>query len=295
MAGESAIIKPMDIRIFLLPYDSAHRNDRMGAGPQYWLDHGLEGLLRSGGHTVNTCIVEAQNDFPTEIKTSFDLYRSLAAQIQQDCASGQFPLVLSGNCGAALGGINGLHGLTTDDIGVVWFDAHGDFNIPDTTRSGFLDGMGLATAAGLGWKTLAKTLPGFRPVPASHILHVGGRDLDPAEERLFAEHGVGLVTGPQVRENGIQGALQPAVDQLRSRVREIYLHFDVDVLDPAETPANNFPAPGGLYPEEAAQAFRMLREAFTIRGMGIASFDPKVDTQRKTLQAVLGIVGEGIG
>lgn len=285
----------MDIRIFLLPYDSAHRNDRMGAGPQYWLDNGLEGLLRSRGHTVDSCIIEAESDFPTEIKTSFELYRSLAAQIQQDCAGGQFPLVLSGNCGAALGGINGLHGVTADDVGVVWFDAHGDFNIPDSTRSGFLDGMGLATAAGLGWKTLAQTLPGFRPVPASHILHVGGRDLDPAEERLFAEHGVGLVTGPQVREQGIQVALQPAVDALRSRVQEIYLHFDVDVLDPAETPANPFPAPGGLYPQEAAQAIRMLREAFTIRGMGIASFDPKVDAQRKTLQAVMGLIEDAMG
>ncbi len=285
----------MDIRTFLLPYDSARRNDRMGAGPQYWLDNGLEAALQARGHTVCTKLVEAQDDFPTEIKTSFDLYRSLAAEIQRDCAQGQFPLVLSGNCGAAIGGINGLHGVLSDDLGVVWFDAHGDFNIPDTTRSGFLDGMGLATAAGLGWKALAKTLPGFRPVLPSHILHVGGRDFDPAEERLFAEQGVGLVTGPQVREQGIQAALQPAVDALRSRVREIYLHFDVDVLDPTETPANHFPAPGGLYPEEAAAAFRMLRSAFAIRGMGIASFDPKYDSQRKTLQAVMGLLEEVVG
>lgn len=285
----------MNIHTYLLPYDSARRNDRMGAGPQYWLDNGLEAALQARGHPVSTKIIEAQNDFPTEIKTSFDLYRELAAEIQQDCASGAFPLVLSGNCGAALGGINGLHGVIPGDVGVVWFDAHGDFNIPDTTRSGFLDGMGLATAAGLGWKSLAKTLPGFRPVSPAHILHVGGRDFDPAEERLFAEHEVGLVTGPQVREQGIQAALQPAVNVLRSRVREIYLHFDVDVLDPAETPANHFAAPGGLYPDEAAAAFRMLREAFTIRGMGIASFDPKYDAQRKSLQAVMGLIGEALG
>lgn len=280
----------MEINIYVLPYDSGRRGERMGAGPMHWIDKGLEDFLRARGHAVRKTIIEAQGSFLTEIQTSFDLYRQLAGRIQQDCAGGAVPLVLSGNCGGALGGVSGLMGLTSEAVGVTWLDAHGDFNTPDTSASGFLDGMGLATAAGLGWKNLAKTLPNFRPVSTAHIVHVGGRDFDPGEEQLFVDHRVARVQAGEVRQDGLAARLAPVLDKMQRSVRDVYLHFDVDVLDPAETPANHFPAPGGLYPNEVAETIHLLRERFNLRGMGVASFDPSCDSHGKTRKAVFDLV-----
>jgi arginase len=285
----------MDIHIFCLPYDSAHRGERMGAGPQYWIDAGLVDFLEKRGHTVSTRMIDVQNAFPTEIQTSFDLYRELAVQIQHDCAQGGFPLVLSGNCGAALGGMTGLSKSIPRAPGIAWMDAHGDFNTPDTTLSGFLDGMGLATLAGLGWKNLARTLPFFKPVETANILHIGGRDIDAAEEQLFIEHKVARVQARQVRENGVSSSLQPLLADLKTRFQDLYLHFDVDVLDPVETPANMFATADGLFPDQAAEVIGTLRETFNIRGMGVASFDPRYGGKGKTLQVVFDLIGSVVG
>lgn len=218
----------MDVQIYVLPYDSGRRGERMGAGPLHIIDNGLEDFLGKRGHDVRKTIIEAQGSFPMEIQTSFDLYCQLAGRIQQDCASGAVPLVLSGNCGGAIGAVAGLNGLKDEPVGVVWLDAHGDFNTPDTSPSGYLDGMCLATAAGLCWKTVAQKLPRFRPVSTEHIVHVGGRDFDPLEEQLFIEHQVARVQAGEVRQDGMAAHLVPVLDRLKGSVRDVYFHFDVD-------------------------------------------------------------------
>jgi len=286
----------MDIQIFQLAYDSGRRQARMGLGPGHLISNGLESFLRERGHAARVSAVEAPEDgFPAEIKTSFDLYRALAGQVRERCAGGVFPLVLSGNCGAAIGAVAGLSGLSPRELGVTWFDAHGDFNTPDTTGSGFLDGMGLATAAGLGWKRLAQTLPGFRPVAPANIAHIGGRDFDPGEEEMLRRHQAGLATGPEVRANGVSAALGPVLDGIKQRVGEIYLHLDLDVLDPVETPANHLSAPDGLSVAETEEAIRMLKERFTIAGMGVASYDPSYDWEGKTLRAAFRLIEAAVG
>src|SRR5206468_12877100 len=94
-------------------------------------------------------------------------------------AQGRFPVVLSGNCGASLGVVGGLMqargGAAARPLGVVWMDAHGDFNTPDTSASGFLDGMSLAALVGRCWRALTLVTPGVA-VPEHHVLHLGGRD-----------------------------------------------------------------------------------------------------------------------
>lgn len=285
----------MNIQAYLLPYDSGRRNERMGVGPKYWVDHGLLETLQQCGHDTSVKVIEANGAFQIESVTSFELYSKLAAAIQQDCTGGRFPLVLSGNCGAALGTINGLHGLKETPIGVVWFDAHGDFNTPDTSPTGYLDGMGLAIAAGLGWKLMARAIPGFRPLKIEHILHAGGRDFDPEEACLMEEKGVPTIPAQQIHTHGVSAALQPALDDLRSRVKDIYLHFDVDVLDPEIAPGNHYAVPEGLHPEQMREAFALLRERFNILGMGIGSFNPAYDVEGKTLRAVKKLVGEVLG
>jgi arginase len=277
----------MKVQIIQVPYDSGHRSLRMGGGPEHFVQNGVEQLLRDCGFDVHIDCVEAQSAFRAEIKTAFELYRALAERVSSAYADGIFPLVLSGNCNSSLGTVAGVG---SDQLGIIWFDGHGDFNTPETTESGFLDGMGLATAAGLCWKKMAASIPNFKPISGKNILHVGGRDFYLEERELFEDSGGTIVGSEAIRRSSVRETLEPILEALGSRVSRIYLHFDLDVLDPEVAPANEFAAPDGLTVAQIEEAIRMIGERFTICAGGIASYDPRYDKQDEVLNAGVRIM-----
>jgi len=259
----------------------------MGGGPEHFVQSGIAQALRGDGYDVSVDCVEAQGPFRAEIKTAFELYRTLAGRVRSAYDRGAFPLVLSGNCNSSLGTVAGVG---SDRLGIIWFDSHGDFNTPETTESGFLDGMGLATAAGLCWRKMAASIPNFSPIPGGHIVHVGGRDFYPEERALFEESGGTIVGAEAIRRVGMAGALAPALEALKCRVPRIYLHFDLDVLDPAGAPANEFAAPDGITVAQIQEAMRVIGERFTICAGGVASYDPRYDRGDEVLEAGMQII-----
>lgn len=131
----------------------------MGRGPDAaFLAGGLVERLEGAGHSVDVRVVETSNVFPTEVGTAFALNRQIAVHVHDAAARGEFPLILTGNCISSVGG---LAGLDAANLGVLWFDAHADFNTPETTTTGFLDGMALAVAGGQCWIRLAASIPTF--------------------------------------------------------------------------------------------------------------------------------------
>lgn len=279
----------MKVQIIQVPYDSAHRSLRMGAGPEHFIRRGIANVLSSHDYEMEVDSVEAVSLFPTEIKTAFELCRLLAVRVRAVYSEGSFPLVLSGNCNSSLGTIAGIG---SKDLGMIWFDAHGDFNNPETRESTFFDGMGMSIATGHSWRKLAATIPGFRAMDDESVLHVGGRDFDAEERVLLEQSGIRLVTAESIRQSGIEEALSHALDSLRTRVRDIYLHVDLDVLDPEETPANEYAGrvPNGLKVEQVEEAIRMIGARFYVRAAGIASYDPAYDTDDKTFHAGVKIM-----
>jgi arginase len=261
----------------------------MGAGPEHFIQNGLAQILRTGGYEVQVESVEAGGAFRAEIKTAFELCRSLAERVRDSAAQGSFPLVLSGNCNSSLGT---LAGIGPADTGMIWFDAHGDFNTPETRESSFFDGMGMAIATGQCWRKLAATIPSFSPLPNSHVIHVGGRDFDPEEETLLEASGINVVRADRIRQSSVSEALLPALESLRAQVERLYLHIDLDVLDPAETPANEYAArvPNGLMLEQIEEAIRLINERFKICAGGVASYDPKYDETGRTFEAGVRII-----
>src|SRR5688500_16017886 len=137
----------MKIFILAVPYDSGHYNIRLGAGP-LMLQKGLARDLNNRMHEVREAEVSLDVPFPTEIATGFEVARRVAAYICESKEHKEFPMVFAGNCNAAALGI--LSGLR-DEEGIFWFDAHGDFNTPETSSSGFLDGMALSMVTGSCW------------------------------------------------------------------------------------------------------------------------------------------------
>jgi arginase len=263
----------MEIRLLLVPYDSGQRNVRMGAGPEHLRAAGLPEHLAAQGHEVDVQLIEpASLNWRAEVQTSFELMRAVADQVRAARGAGRFPLVLSGNCLAAVGAIAGLGAGT----GVLWIDAHGDFNTPQTTMSGFLDGMTLATVTGRCWVELARSIEGFEPVPDDAVVMFGVRDLDPGEAQTLARSGVTRLTA-----EALPNEIEPILDSLRARIVRFYLHLDLDALDPTEGRANSYAVRGGFSSEKLQALLGLITERLPVEAMTIAAYDPAYDTEGK--------------
>jgi arginase len=183
-----------------------------------------------------------------------------------------------------------IAGSKNKSLGVIWFDAHGEFNTPETTTTGFLDGMGLAIAMGHCWKRLAQSIPGFAPIAGSNIALVGGRDFDEGERERLVEAGVIVFDAASVEQDGMPTSLDSTLRTLLESVEEIHLHLDLDALNPQEAPANGWLVEGGLSVNALSEAIMLIKDRLKIISATIASFDPSYDPQGKTLNAALKFI-----
>ncbi len=279
-----------DIRVVVVPYDSGHRGLRMGAGPEHLVRGGLADALRTRGRSPSFATVRPEGDPPAEVATAFELHGLVSEQVRDALADGRFPLVLSGNCNASVGTIAGAG---PERLGIVWFDAHADFNTPETTTTGFTDGMGLAVAVGHCWRRMAGGVPGFCPVAEEDVVLAGARDVQPAEGERLAASKVTVVGADRIGREGLR-ALAEALDGLGNGLVRAYVHLDLDVLDPARVGrANGFATEGGLDAGELLAALGMVRGRFDVVACGIVSYDPSFDADGRVLQAALACV-EGL-
>jgi arginase len=260
-------------RYFTVPYDSGQKGQRMGAGPSR-----IAAALDIAYEEI-----EPQSDVRAEIRTTFELYRNLADRVFEATSMGDLPVVFSGHCGAAVGTAAGVG---TDDLAVVWFDAHGDYNTPDTTDTGYLDGMAMAVLSGRCWKGLASSIPRFRPVPTSRLLHVGARDYSPGERDALLDDGVWLAEPPSLRETNVG----PMLDAMRREASRVLVHVDLDVIDPRFGRANHYAVDGGLSPDDVLRVIEFALQRFPLAGLVLASYDPAGDPEGKIAEIGARIV-----
>lgn len=277
----------MYIQIIQVPYDTGHRGERMGRGPEYFVQQKLDETLRAQGWDVEVEAIEAQRPFRAEVFTAFELARFLAERVRAAREKGALPLVLAGNCNSCLGTIAGSD---PQSLGIIWFDCHGDLNTPETTESGFLDGMGLAVAMGRCWTKVAKTILGFTPIPDNRVLMIGMRQLDPGEIDLLEHSNITLIKGDHIRQEGLQASLVEPLTAFRSKVPRIYLHIDLDALDPQVGTANEYAEPNGLLVEEMKDALSMICQQFEIAAVAFTAYDPSFDPDHRIFQATVQIM-----
>lgn len=273
----------MNVDLLLVPYDTALRGWRMGAGPERLVAAGLISRLEALGYAVTSSVVEPEREAPAEIGTAFELMRAVARRVRAAVEGGRFPLVLSGNCNTAPGT---LAGLAPASRAVFWFDAHADCNTPETTTSGFLDGTALATALGWCWRELAGTIPGFQPVSDDRVLLLGTRDVDPLERELLARSAVRVLSPDSLRHGGLTRELASP-----SRHADVaYVHCDLDALDPSEGQANPFPVAGGLTVAEIESAVREIGRSVPLKAAAVTAYAPEHDSDGRVARAALRII-----
>ncbi len=261
------------VHIISVPYDSGFRNSRMGRGPDAVLAAGLVETLETLGATVSARVAElAPKVRFSEMDAALALQRSVAGYVGAAIDEDAFPLVLAGNCNTAVGTVAGIGKGLVSTTAVCWFDAHADFNTPETTPTGFVDGMAISMLTGRCWRRESREVPGFRTISDTHVVLIGARDVDVVEERLLASAKFLRVSAEAITED-----LDRALAALPDEVEQAYVHVDLDALDPSVGSANGFSAPGGLEFEELLDALRQIRRRCRIAAAAITAFDPAFD------------------
>jgi arginase len=267
------------VQILSVPYDSGARGVRMGAGPERILEAGLARRLEARGHEVTIVTVEAEGGpIQAETATAFSLARALSHHVREARAHGRLPLILSGNCFASVGVVSGLD----RPVGLLWFDSHGDLNTPETSASGFLDGMALSVLGGRCWQTMAASVPGFAPLSDADLVLLGVRDLDPPEAVHILNTAVRLLE-PAIVSQGLAAVLE----EMRRRVRSLHVHLDLDVLDPRDGRANHFAAPDGLRLGELVTILSGIAREAAVTSLTLSAYEPAADADGRALHAAL--------
>jgi arginase len=217
-----------------------------------------------------------------------------AALVAAARRAGDAALVLAGDDTAAVGAVAGLQQAAGAGapIGVVWFDAHGDFNTPETSISGILAGMPVAILAGLAgplWRGSAGLVV---PMPTDRIVLAGVRDLDEREATLLRSTDVKVVTTTEVRAGA---PLKAAVDRLLASSTLLYVHVDLDLLDPRLIPSSSTPAVDGLEIDEAAGAIGGVLASGQVAAIGFAGLNPGAGSRgERSLASAASLIAQAL-
>jgi arginase len=205
---------------------------------------------------------------------------------------GEFPLGLLANCNSLMGMLAGLqHSGSTRrplNVGLVWLDAHADFNTPETTLSGMLGGMPVACAAGRCLFRL-RFKAGLDPaIATNNIIMMAVRDVDPLEQELIDDSNITMISTEDLIKRSRK--LKKIIAHLSQRVDVIYIHIDLDVLDPTEIPGANLPAPNGPTADQLAESLKLMMGFEKVGALGIASFPIEEEGRKASLKSTIKVI-----
>jgi len=220
--------------------------------------------------------------------------RRVAGAVATSIQGGRFPLVLGGDHSLSVGSIRGA--AKHKKLGIIWVDAHADFNTPETTPSGNIHGMPLTSLCGIGDPRLVQLWDETPPViDPERVAIIGARDLDPGEKQNLRKAGVMVQSMEQVDRMGMVSAMEKAIERVSKDVDGIYLSFDMDALDPRHAPGVGTPVPGGLTFREAHLACEMIAETGQLIGLDMVEVNPILDVQNATAILAVEFIRSALG
>jgi len=269
----------MRVHLVSVPYRYDEREQGLGAGPSALLRGGLVERLGAAGLAVEPAREAVLDPAEREEgRTAVNIGRlgaRTAALVAEARRAGAAALVLAGDDTAAIGVVSGLQ--LADGagaaIGLVWLDAHGDFNTPEISYSGILAGMPVAILAGLAGPLWREAAGLAAPLPTDRILIAGTRDLDEKEAALLRSTDVRLVPAAELTDPG-NDAFPVAVEKLAARCALLYLHVDLDLLDPRLVPSASTPSANGLTIDQAAAAMATVLATGKVASVCLTSLNP---------------------
>lgn len=214
--------------------------------------------------------------------------------VSDTLAQGICPLIIGGDHSIAIGTLAGI-GKQFDQIGVIWFDAHGDLNTDKTSPSGNIHGMPLAVSLGFGHPMLTEMGGYMSKVKPENIVIIGARDLDAEEKVFIKEHDIRVYTMHEIDRMGMTKVMGETIQYLEGRVNAVHLSFDLDVIDPSEAPGVGTPVLGGISFREGHLAMEMLAESNLISSVEVVEVNPILDEKNKTAELAVALMGSLFG
>lgn len=293
----------MRIRIIGAPIDLGADRRGVDIGPRAIRYAGLNDQLLRLGHTVNDVgdlnvpfpeVQPAGNPRLKYLEPILQAAEELAQTVTDALEKQEFPLILGGDHSIALGSVSGV-ARVHKDVGIIWIDAHADFNIEDTTPSGNIHGMILSALAGLGDKRLTN-LGGWAPkVDSTRIVIIGARALDAGEQELLRSHNIHVFTMSDIDRRGIAEVMQQSIEIAGRGGAPIHLSLDMDSLDPREAPGVGTPVRGGLSYREAHFAMEMIAESQRMISMDAVEVNSILDRENTTAQLAVELISSALG
>ncbi|MGB8954070.1 MAG: arginase [Tumebacillaceae bacterium] len=252
-------------------------------------DHGNIHVPTAETHTINNQSQKLKY-LPEVVRVSEDLAAKVAEVIEQ----GDFPIILGGDHSIAIGSLAGVT-QQYKNLGVIWFDAHGDFNTENTTPSGNIHGMPLAVSVGIGHEELVN-VAGFAPkVKPENIVIVGARSIDSDERRLLKENNVTVYTMHEIDKLGIGTVMEEAIRIAGTGTDGIHLSLDLDSIDPDMCPGVGTPVLGGVTYREGHLAMEMLFQSGRVVSCDLVEVNPILDEGNRTARTAVALACSLLG
>lgn len=291
------------ISIIGVPMDFGQQLRGVDMGPAAVRYTGLVSRLRELGHEVvdtgdiripmRDCELEnpcrKEDKYVSEItqicSAIYDAGRSVVT-------SGRFPLFIGGDHSIAVGTVAAV--TNEDPVGLIWIDAHGDFNTPQTSPSGNIHGMPLAVLIGEGHTNLVNIgSPGAKILP-ENVVMIGQRDVDFHEKKRLKASGITVFTMREIDEQGISSVANKALMKF-AHLKRIHLTVDMDALDPVEAPGVGTPVPGGITYREAHLLMEILADSGKVTSMDLVEINPILDVANKTAELAVELTLSALG
>lgn len=299
LVSANAFADTVKVDIIKNPYGGGRNVPELSTNPDYIHAAGLERLIGEWGGELIRPVQDVR--LKPEQERNYGEWNRMALAnanfadvVREGLQDGLVTIGLEANCNDLLGMLSGLK-YDSDgnarNVGLVFFDSHGDFNVPETTLSGMLGGMPVAIAAGHALHNLRNTTGLADPLPMSHIMWGGVRDLDPLEAERFREYEVQQVSVQDIRD--VSPHLKSQFKALADRVDVVYVHVDMDVLEPDEVPGHGLTVPDGPSSLALASAISHMFENPKTVALGIASTpsfnrDPDGVSRKAALNLIKG-------
>ncbi|MEK7434944.1 MAG: arginase [Cyanobacteriota bacterium] len=235
-----------------------------------------------------------------EIKYLEEVYEFmtlLKEKVYSALSNNNIPVVLGGDHSLAIGSLSAsikYHKEMGKKLGLIWFDAHGDFNTEETSLSGNIHGMPLALATGQGNAKLLSLFENNYIDPRRTVL-MGVRSIDPEEGKRLDEYGIHVVTMKDIDEKGIYNCIKDAIKIVSPKKDPIHVSFDVDGLDATTTPGTGTPVLGGITLREAHLLLELIAETGQLASMDLVEVNPLLDYRNQTAHVAKQLLESALG
>jgi arginase len=300
-------IPKQNVSIIGFPMDLGADRRGVDMGPSALRIAGLQTKLESLGYKVDDNgdikieIMERQKIKNPRLKYLDEIIKTsklLADKVEKVLAKGDFPLCIGGDHSMALGTISGIASYCKKNkqkLGVIWIDAHSDMNTDETSPSGNIHGMPLASLLGLGCDELVNLL-GFSPkLDPENCALIGIRSIDEAEKLNIKKLGVPIYTMNDIDKLGIHRIIAKVLKQFREKVDHIHISFDVDSVDPSVAPGVGTPVSGGLSYREAHLLMETIAECGCMSSIEVAELNPILDHKNQSAAFAAELIASSMG